>query len=179
VTDGEKIKLKGKGVYFLRTTPQGKALNLNTASDNDVLFGEISEHTVTSLNTIINQVYKPLVDRLDDGAWGVCEDEQKKEFNSVFEKFAIELKEALKSLQTNITLEHYDKKWENEAKNRSKQPDPNMITEFERIFNEWSEKIQEALEGADAERKDEKDAGPKQELDYWKQRMRKLTGISE
>merc|ERR1712086_248348 len=92
---------------------------------------------------------------------------------------AVELKEALKSLQTNITLEHYDKKWENEAKNRSKQPDPNMITEFERIFNEWSEKIQEALEGADAERKDEKDAGPKQELDYWKQRMRKLTGISE
>jgi len=179
VTDGEKIKLKGKGVYFLRTTPAGRAVNLNSASDNEILFGEVSEHMVTSLNTIINQVYKPLVDRLDDSAWGVCEDEQKKEFNSVFEKFAVELKEALKSLQTNITLEHYDKKWENEAKNRSKQPDPNMITEFERIFNEWSEKIQEALEGADAERKDEKDAGPKQELDYWKQRMRKLTGISE
>jgi dynein heavy chain len=54
-----------------------------------------------------------------------------------------------------------------------------MIEEFNKIFNAWSEKIQEALEGADAERKDEKDAGPKQELDYWKLRMRKLTGISE
>lgn len=104
VTDGEKVKLKGKGVYFLRTNP-GKPINVMNSYDNEVLFGEISSHTVTSLNTIINQVYKPLVDRLDAGAWGVCEDEQKKEFNSVFEKFASELKEALKSLQTNITLE--------------------------------------------------------------------------
>lgn len=79
------------------------------------MFGEISEHTVTSLNTIINQVYKPLVDRLDQGAWGVCEDEQKKEFNSVFDKFASELKEALRSLQTNITLEPYNQKWVQEA----------------------------------------------------------------
>jgi dynein heavy chain len=98
VSDGEKIKLKGKGVYFVRTTPAGKQINLNSANDNEVLFGEISEHTVTSLNTIINQVYKPLVDKLDNSAWGVCEDEQKREFNSVFEKFASELKEALKSL---------------------------------------------------------------------------------
>jgi len=54
-----------------------------------------------------------------------------------------------------------------------------MLVEFGRIFDEWSERIQEALEGADAERKDEKSAGPRQELDYWKARMRKLTGISE
>jgi dynein heavy chain len=54
-----------------------------------------------------------------------------------------------------------------------------MISQFERIFNEWSDKIQEALEGADNEQKQSKDSGPKDELDYWKQRMRKLTGISE
>lgn len=54
-----------------------------------------------------------------------------------------------------------------------------MIIEFERIFNDWSEQIQEALEGADAERKEERNAGPAEELLYWKQRMRKLTGISE
>jgi dynein heavy chain len=181
VTDGEKVKLKGKGVYFVRTAPPGKAINVASANDNEVLFGEISEHTVTSLNTIINQVYKPLVDRLEVQDWGVCEEEQKKEFTSVFDKFANELKEALKSLQTNITLEPYDRRWENEARNihNTRVPDTQMIAEFERIFNDWSEQIQEALEGADAERKDEKDAGPRQELDYWKQRMRKLTGISE
>jgi hypothetical protein len=66
---------------------------------------------VTSLDTIINKVYKPLVDRLDTQSWGVCEDEQKKEFNSVFDKFAVELREALKSLTTNITLQPYPAQW--------------------------------------------------------------------
>jgi len=134
---------------------------------------------VTSLNTIINQVYKPFIDKHEE--WGACDEEHKKEFTSVFDKFANELKEALKSLQNNIVLEPYDRKWEQEAKNihNNKQPNTEMINEFEKIFHEWSEQISEALEGADAERKEEKDAGPKQELEYWIQRMRKLTGISE
>jgi hypothetical protein len=75
VTDGEKERLKGKGLYFVRTTPPGKPVNPNLGNDNDVLFGEISEHTVTSLNVVINNVFKPLVDRLEPADWGVCEDE--------------------------------------------------------------------------------------------------------
>jgi len=54
-----------------------------------------------------------------------------------------------------------------------------MIDEFERLFNGWNEKIEQSLEAAESEMKDEKDAGPMQELLYWKQRMRKLTCISE
>jgi hypothetical protein len=72
--------LKGKGIFFLRTTLPGKPLNLTTGSDNDVLFGEISEHTIFSLNTIINSVYRPLVGSLDQNDWNHCEDEQKKDF---------------------------------------------------------------------------------------------------
>jgi len=69
--------LKGKGLYFVRTTPPSKpAVNLNGSNDNEVLFGEISEHTVTALNIIINNVFKPLVDRLDPVQdWGTCEEE--------------------------------------------------------------------------------------------------------
>jgi dynein heavy chain len=55
-----------------------------------------------------------------------------------------------------------------------------MVSDFEKIFNEWSDQILEALETTeDDKRKEERDAGPKQELDHWKQHMRKLTGISE
>lgn len=36
-----------------------------------------------------------------------------------------------------------------------------MIVEFEKIFNEWSEKIEQALEEADADKKDDKEAGPR------------------
>lgn len=164
VSDGEKVRLKGKGLYFVRATPPGKPINPNGQFDSEVLFGEISEHTVTALNTIINQIYKPFVDRLEPAEWGKCEDEQKREFTSVFDKFANELREALKSLQNNVTLEPFDKRWENDAKNihnSSKAPPAEMIAEFERIFNEWSEKIQNHLEDADAEKKEDKDSGPR------------------
>ena len=67
--------MKGKGLYFFRTTPPGKPINTNGQNDNEVLYGEISEHTIHSLNTIINMIYKPLVDRLEYSDWGVCEEE--------------------------------------------------------------------------------------------------------
>jgi hypothetical protein len=35
----------------------------------------------------------------------------------VFEKFANELKDALKSIQSNIVLEQYDRKWDQDVKN--------------------------------------------------------------
>jgi hypothetical protein len=86
----------------VRTTPPGKGVKLDSGNDNEVLFGEISEHTITSLNVVINQVFKPLVDRLDNTDWQSCEDEQKREFTQVFDKFANELKDALKSIQSNM-----------------------------------------------------------------------------
>jgi dynein heavy chain len=181
VTNGEKVKLKGKGCYFVRMTKPGKPINVNGQNDNEILFGEISEHTVTSLNNIINSIFKPSVSGLESAEWGQCEVEQKKEFSSVFDKFADELREALRSLSSNITLEPFDKQYENDAKNihNARTINANMIIEFERIFNEWTDQISEALEGADAVSRDERNAGPREELFYWKQRMRKLTGISE
>lgn len=126
-------------------------------------------------------MFKPLVDRLDPQDWGVCEEEQKKEFGQVFDKFAIELKEALKSLQSNIQLEPYDRKWENDAKNiqSTKTPNPEMIADFERIFNNWSEEIERVLKEVESVAPTEKEPGPKAELDNWRTRMRKLTCISE
>lgn len=76
VTDGEKEKIKGKGVYFMRcTVPAGKPITTSGTNDNEVLFGEISEHTVFTLNTIVNNIYKPLVNKLDVSDWGSCEAE--------------------------------------------------------------------------------------------------------
>tara|TARA_B110000285_G_C15081266_1_gene593631 strand:+ start:653 stop:1162 length:510 start_codon:yes stop_codon:yes gene_type:complete len=150
-------------------------------TDNQVLFGQISEHSVYSLNTIINQIFKPLVDQLGDDDWGKCEDDQKKEFTSYFDKFANELKEALKSLSQNINLEEYPSQYEQEAKNihSAKAPSNDMINEFEKLFNKWSEQIAEALDGTEKEVKKDEKSDPRQELDYWKQKMRQLTGISE
>jgi hypothetical protein len=38
-------------------TKPGKPINANGQNDQEVLFGEISEHTVTSLNNIINSIF--------------------------------------------------------------------------------------------------------------------------
>jgi hypothetical protein len=54
-----------------------------------------------------------------------------------------------------------------------------MINEFETIFAQWSYKIEAALEETENDRKEDKEAGPRNEIEYWRQRMRKLTGISE
>jgi dynein heavy chain len=54
-----------------------------------------------------------------------------------------------------------------------------MLNEFERLFKNWSELIENALDEAESEKKDSKDEGPRNELEYWRNRMRKLTGISE
>lgn len=63
----------------------------------------------------------------------------------------------------------------NDVLHLNKKPEDSMLVDFEKIFNEWSEKIEQTLEEADAEKKEDKEAGPRQELEYWKQRMRKLT----
>ena len=51
----------------------------------------------------------------------------------MFDKFATELKESLKSLQNNINLEKYNPRWENEARNiqNAKGLNQEMLTEFE------------------------------------------------
>ena len=64
----------------MRCVLPGKPITPAGTNDNEVLFGELNEHTVFTLNTIVNNVYKPLIDRLDSGDWGSCEPEHKKEF---------------------------------------------------------------------------------------------------
>lgn len=90
-----------------------------------------------------------MVEQVED--WGKCEDEQRKEFTSYFDKFANELKEALKSLSQNINLEEYPPQYENEAKNihNGKAPSNDMINEFEKLFNKWSDQISAALDGTE------------------------------
>ena len=95
----------------MRCTPPGKPINSQGQNDNEVLFGEISEHTVITLNTMVNNVYKPLIDKLEPADWGVCENDQQREFLHTFDKFAKEVQEALRSLQSNIVLEPYPSQW--------------------------------------------------------------------
>jgi dynein heavy chain len=80
-----------------------------------------------------------------------------------------------------VKLEKYDAKWENDARNiqTTKNPNPEMLSDFERIFTQWYFTIEASLEDEEKEKTNDKEAHPKQELEYWRSRMRRLTGISE
>ena len=82
----------------MRNTKGGAAINPQGTTDEQVLFGEVSEHTVGVLKTFINNVYKPMLDRMDPEEWKMCEVEQQKEFMATFDKFAKELMEAQEDL---------------------------------------------------------------------------------
>jgi hypothetical protein len=149
ITDGEKFKLLGKGLYFLRADiKDDKPINTNTdGDDGSILFGEVSEHSITTLNTTINQCFKPMVDSLTKADWKQCEEDSQKEFNQVFEKFSKELREALHSINNNIQLEAYPEKYDPQIKmllesGSAKGPEINkMIEDFQSLFERWSTNI--------------------------------------
>lgn len=96
-TYGDSEKLKDKAVWFLRMTPEHrKNVNLQEQSDNEVIWGEVSPQCVQQLNNLMENVYFPLIDNLDDREWGVCDDESKKEFKQHTTKFQQEVQEAMK-----------------------------------------------------------------------------------
>jgi hypothetical protein len=93
---------------------------------------------------------------------------------SKWRSIQLRITEALKSLSHNINLEEYPSQYENEAKNihSSKGPSNEMINDFEKLFNKWSDQIASALDGTEKEVKKDDKSDPRQELDYWKQKMR-------
>jgi dynein heavy chain len=116
--------------------------------------------------------------------WGLCEEEQRKEFQHVFDKLAIELREAMKSLTSNIKLDEIPEEFENEAKvsgNAGQRQNTQMIAAFEGTFKKWIDQITNHYEKEDnvLPTGTSIDQGPRSELEYWRRKMRKLTCISE
>jgi dynein heavy chain, axonemal len=181
-----EAKLKGKGLYFLRVTPPGKSIDVSKADGPDVMMGEVHENTHNVMSTVVASVYSRFVDRLAPEDWDKCEPEARKEFSLVFNKFQEEMREAVKSLQQPLSLMSYKAEYQADALkfiSTGVQPSgskfKDMIDSFEVVFNQWYDQIEKSLDDSDELKRDEKDSGPRIELDFWKNKMRKLTGISE
>jgi hypothetical protein len=110
VTDGDGVKLRGKGVFFMRNTKPGTAINQTATNDEQVLFGEISEHTVSVLKTLVNNVYQPMISKMTAEDWKMCEADEQGEFIQTFDRFAKELMEAQESFRSSIALEQLSDK---------------------------------------------------------------------
>ena len=100
VTYGEQERLKARGAYFLRVTqPADKPLRLDVASDIDLLFGEISQQPLDSLNVGIKELFLPMLQQTIEAndalrtklVFGQCDSEQRQDFGVSLQKFASEL----------------------------------------------------------------------------------------
>ena len=173
LTTGEDEVLQYKGIYFLRTTPRDKPVSLNDLN-GDVLFGEIVPNSLNQLNMMMSCVFLPLIEKLDDGYWGDCDEEQKSEFLQLNFNFTNELDESINSLSSNIDKCKLDQKRINSIQNEM---DRNIY--FENLFEEWLKYFHEKFEKDDLEQKKIQNEGPKTELIYWKKVLQDVMLLME
>ena len=119
-----------------------------------------------------------MVEEQDKDAWEHCEEEHKKEFIDTMRKFQTDLNEAIGSLQGEIELEKYDRKYEAEVK-QNRLSSNEMITHFEELMERWLMEIHKYIEQTNSRKGEGRDPGPKTELEHWRNRQTKLTTIIE
>lgn len=56
-------------VYFIRTIPFGKSLNLSTPADAELVFGEIPQLPLQALHTTLSSIFLPAVESFDTSDW--------------------------------------------------------------------------------------------------------------
>jgi len=176
VTDGENEKLEGKAVYFHRTAPEGKAINVEVAYDADVMFGELSPNIPLQLEVLVNKVYEPMIGILEKNDWGECDEEQKAEFTAFTKKFANDIHKIMESLTEGVTITVFDHKV---YKEKEKLGEKERLEFLQNRFEYWLNEIEKHLNQEPDTRKDNSELGPSSELVYWVGRMAKITNLSE
>jgi dynein heavy chain len=185
ITTGEHedMRIKSHAVYFLRTVADQKAVKLEVACDHELLFGEVSAAPLESLSTGLNDVFRPLLCALATPIdWSVCDGEQTHEFKSGFEKFTTELADGIRTLADDIVLElpvnREGVDW------KATQPkdllnNTEVIEYCDGLLENWCNVIEKYLESGTEAKKESGDPGPRTELDSWRNRLQKITSLTE
>ena len=179
LTYGDTERIKDKAVWFLRCLPENKKqVNTSEATNEEVVFGEMTPNPVIILDRMMEMVYEPMLSHEKSNDWGVSDLEAKNEFLTHTEKFKKEVSEAIKLMSPG---EEYFKIAPEELTRISNLPQNEKIHEFENKFEAWI-KIIENLLNTEREVKNENSdpgPGPKTELEYWRTRMQEITNWSE
>jgi dynein heavy chain len=183
---GKSVELRNRAAFFQRMLHEGKEFTtdqLQTASDNHLIFGEVTSDTIIGMNKIIyNYVYQ----QIDDTEWGEnIELEQKGEFKKMLESFAKDLNDTVESLIKGVKYAEVPQECKDFIlKDNSKEYIPeenskNLIKKLEDIYQSWIDKLSEEVEDADNKNPIAEDLGPKSELEKWKYRLQRLTKAND
>src|SRR5690606_30507666 len=96
INQGKNVELRNRAAFFQRMIPEHKEFSvdqLQTASDNNLIFGELSSDTIVGMNKII---YNYLYQHAEEAEWGdYIEPDQKQEFKKMLEVFAKDLNDTV------------------------------------------------------------------------------------
>jgi dynein heavy chain len=186
LSDGESVKLSSKCCFFMRNTAAGEPVNPDVGNDGTLIFGELCGTALRSVETMLANVFQPLLKEQSFKGWGQTDDTQKQEFHGKMDKFVVDLQEALRSQLGGIELAKPDPNYDYDIKSFPQKvvADKNMLTHFEDLLESWCVSIEQVINQTDAvyteaEQDTETDVGPMSELEYWRQHMRRLTSIME
>ncbi|XP_070568705.1 dynein axonemal heavy chain 5-like isoform X4 [Ptychodera flava] len=165
-------------LYFLRHSVEREVDPVHM--EKDVFCGELRHSTIDNLNTMLSDIYIPLLRAQKD--WGECSEENVSQFLHQMDKYAAALaetssvqatagKQVLRRPETMVTNEF--------SRQRAAAYDQGIVGEYEALVSDWMSTIDNALADGGDERFMDPNSGPLSELERWKRRQRMLANIME
>lgn len=175
-----------KSCYFIRNIPAGSVTDVMKSGDADILFGEVGDSPLLTIEAILSQSYRPMLDSYDN--WGRVDEEQKGDFISQVSSFITNINETLTSFASGLELRSPDSRIMKaiEVKFHRTSITVEAVEHLEQLLNEWCTQIERYLDqpsnssnSINNDGNSTEDVGPRGELEYWRSRMQKLTSITE
>ncbi|KDO29332.1 hypothetical protein SPRG_05868 [Saprolegnia parasitica CBS 223.65] len=206
ITDGETEPLLARAVYFLKKHKPPKpsivrlprtsisaasalsddialltTINPATATDGMLEFGVLDKSVLVTMEALFSQLYLPLLHARDESEWGQADVECKNEFLHGMKAFITDVQGSLKTMSAGLELRKPDKRYDpNDSRNLSRfANDECAVVHFVDLVQDWCRQTEAYLDDSDQTRWESSESGPDTELEYWKGRLQRLTGITE
>lgn len=167
----------------LESSPSLGFNHLDPALANDHLlgYGVLDPSVLLSVETVLSQLFVPLLTSREESEWGKADNESRNEFMHGLKSFVVDIQENLKAMNTGLDLRKPDKRFDpNDSRSISRlSSDDSAVFHFVDLVQDWCKQTEAYLEDNDQGRWESHDAGPDTELEYWKRRLQRLMGITE
>ena len=175
---GQVSRMAGRCCAFVRGVKPGEPIAADKASTTELMFTEMHSSALGALSTFLDGYGVPAFANSEQ--WGRAGPDQRRDFSSDMSALAATVKDAVISLDGGLELakpEGSQMAQTTKTFNSQARQNPELIPQFESLLEGWCDAIQEYLDKPASLSSD--DVGPLRELNNWRNRMQRLTSISE
>ncbi|CAG5121565.1 unnamed protein product, partial [Candidula unifasciata] len=165
-------------LYFLRNKTDKDVDSVKM--ERDIYCGELKQNTVGTLNSLLVDIYLPLIKAQKE--WGHCSEEDQTNLMLSMDKFVTALNETSASVSPSrqTVLRQPENLVEQDFKmQRIAALDPQLISEYEELVSDWISTIETILNDTADDRILDPNANSLSELEKWRRRQRLLAGVTE